>query len=123
MPGIIKSAFHRHEQGFSLLELVVVALFFSVALTGILQYHHVLLRTFHHHWQTRQAWSLAQQCLDIFFISGDDAVVIDLIKFESGCQRNITFGAVLAECQEITATIITPQKHKAELSRWYCPAG
>ncbi len=106
------------QQGFFLLEIMIAVLLFSVSLLGLSQYHHVLLQTFHYHWQERLAWSLAHQYLDIFFIN--HSINADVITLQSGWQQKITSGEVHAYCRQIIAVVITPQNQQAELSRWHC---
>ena len=43
------------RNGFSLPEVLVAALLFSVSLLGLLQYHQVLLQSFQRQWHYRQA--------------------------------------------------------------------
>ena len=54
----------RNQQGFSLPEALIAALFFSVSLLGVLQYHQALLKGFSSLWQQRQAWSVLHQHID-----------------------------------------------------------
>lgn len=106
------------QHGFSLLEVLISALLFSVSLLGLLQYHHILLQAFHRHWQVRQAWSAAHQSLDAFIISGPLDSGVE--KLEVGWQQTITTSVVDGQCRQMTSTVTTPQDKQAKLSRLLC---
>ncbi|MDC6117767.1 prepilin-type N-terminal cleavage/methylation domain-containing protein [Serratia rubidaea] len=105
----------RRQQGFSLPEVLIAALLFSVSLLGLLQYHQVLLQGLQRQWQYRQAWSLAHQQLERLAAGSD---VDDVLA--SGWRRELQHGEVDGVCRQLTVTITTPLRQQARLSRWYC---
>ncbi len=102
------------QYGFSLLEVLIALLLYSVSLLGLLQYHQVLLQAFHRHWQAREAWSLAHQNLDIFSVRGSFNETA-----KPGWKQYIRV-STRGECQQVSALVITPHNLRAELSRWLC---
>ena len=58
------------RNGFSLPEVLVAALLFSVSLLGLLQYYQVQLQSFQRQWHYRQAWVMAHQQLEAFAVIG-----------------------------------------------------
>ncbi|WP_186370119.1 prepilin-type N-terminal cleavage/methylation domain-containing protein [Yersinia bercovieri] len=119
-PQFTKGLAHsRESSGFSLPEALIAALFFSVSLLGLLQYHQALLQGFSALWQQRQAWSLLHQHIESI---GDDTPDRPLI---SGMKSNWLYrqsvGRVEGECTEFNFTIVVRHNQQAELSRWFCP--
>jgi prepilin peptidase dependent protein C len=111
--------YSRYQRGFSLPEALIAALFFSVSLLGLLQYHQALLQGFSSLWQQRQAWSLLHQHIES---TGDDIPARPLI---SGMKPNWLYrqfiGRIEGECTEYTFILTMQQNQQAELSRWFCP--
>ncbi|PEH55090.1 prepilin-type N-terminal cleavage/methylation domain-containing protein [Yersinia kristensenii] len=107
------------QQGFSLPEVLIAALFFSVSLLGLLQYHQALLQGFSSLWQQRQAWSLLNQHIESS--SGESAKA-----FPAGMKPNWRYNQFInridGECTEFTFILKMHSKQQAELSRWFCIA-
>lgn len=105
------------QQGFSLPEVLIAALFFSVSLLGLLQYHQALLQGFSSLWQQRQAWSLLHQHIE----SSSNEPAKTLI---SGVKPNWQYHQITSrtdgQCAEFTFTLRIHPKQQAELSRWFC---
>ncbi|BEO39143.1 MULTISPECIES: prepilin-type N-terminal cleavage/methylation domain-containing protein [Serratia] len=104
------------RNGFSLPEVLVAALLFSVSLLGLLQYHQVLLQSFQRQWHYRQAWILAHQQLEAFAVTGRP----DAEPPPEGWRRETVLEGADVGCRRLTASIQTPQRQWATLSRWYC---
>ncbi|EOY5053548.1 prepilin-type N-terminal cleavage/methylation domain-containing protein [Serratia marcescens] len=104
------------RNGFSLPEVLVAALLFSVSLLGLLQYHQVLLQSFQRQWHYRQAWGLAHQQLEAFAVIGR----LDAEPLPEGWRRETAFDGADADCRRLTVRVQTPQRQWATLSRWYC---
>lgn len=105
------------HNGFSLPEVLVAALLFSVSLLGLLQYHQVLLQSFQRQWHYRQAWALAHQQLEAFAVTGrlDGEPLL-----AEGWRRETAIDGVDEHCRRLTVRVQTPQRQWAALSRWYC---
>ncbi|HDL6633215.1 TPA: peptidase [Yersinia enterocolitica] len=105
------------QQGFSLPEALIAALFFSVSLLGLLQYHQALLQGFSSLWQQRQAWSLLNQYID----SGGDKPAKALTSgIKPHWQYHQFIKRIDGECTEFTFILRIQPKQQAELSRWFC---
>ena len=104
--------------GFSLPETLAAALFFSVSLLGLLQYHEVLQQAFRHQWQQRQAWRLASQQLDAYETGMNDEATV--ATPEAGWRFHLLEQTHGADCLRITATATTPRQYQAKLTRWVC---
>ncbi|HEJ9097373.1 TPA: prepilin-type N-terminal cleavage/methylation domain-containing protein [Serratia odorifera] len=103
------------QRGFSLPEVLIAALLFSVSLLGLLQYHQVLLQGFQRQWQSRQAWALAHQQLE-----RDAAGLEGVETLASGWRRELQHSGEDGACHRLTVTIQTPQRQRIQLGRWYC---
>ncbi|WP_049611882.1 prepilin-type N-terminal cleavage/methylation domain-containing protein [Yersinia pekkanenii] len=107
-----------YQYGFSLPEALIAALFFSVSLLGLLQYHQALLQGFSSLWQRRQAWTLLHQHIE--------SVVDGLperprhAEMKPGWQYRQSIGRTDGECTEFNFTLTIQQDYSAELSRWFC---
>ncbi|WP_390898013.1 prepilin-type N-terminal cleavage/methylation domain-containing protein [Yersinia frederiksenii] len=108
----------REQQGFSLFEVLIAALFFTVSLLGLLQYHQALLQGFSSLWQQRQAWSLLNQHID----SGGEQRPTDpsLSGEKSHWRYQQVMTKVDGECAEFYFTLTISPKRQAKLSRWFC---
>ncbi|AYZ30094.1 prepilin-type N-terminal cleavage/methylation domain-containing protein [Serratia sp. FDAARGOS_506] len=104
------------RNGFSLPEVLVAALLFSVSLLGLLQYHQVLLQSFQRQWHYRQAWVLAHQQLEAFAVTGR----LEEEPLLEGWRRETALGDVDSDCRRLMVRVQTPQRQWATLSRWYC---
>ncbi|CFQ61580.1 prepilin peptidase dependent protein C [Yersinia frederiksenii] len=114
-----KTLYCRSEQqGFSLPEVLIAALFFTVSLLGLLQYHQALLQGFSSLWQQRQAWSLLNQHIES---GGDKRPTASSI---SGAKSHWRYQQFMTkadgECTEFNFTLVIRPKQQAELSRWFC---
>ncbi|ENY0911532.1 prepilin-type N-terminal cleavage/methylation domain-containing protein [Serratia marcescens] len=104
------------RNGFSLPEVLVAALLFSVSLLGLLQYHQVLLQSFQRQWHYRQAWALAHQQLEAFAVTGR----LEAESPPEGWRRETALDDAENDCRRLTVRVQTPQRQWATLSRWYC---
>ncbi len=109
-----------YQQGFSLPEVVIAALLLSVSLLGLLQYQQTLLQRFQQQWQLRQAWSLAQQNIEILtnkdtFLSG-----AQLPEPAKNWQYTQSREPLAEDCIKLNVRVTTPQKQNVNLSRWFC---
>ncbi len=117
-PQCAKGAVHPFvQQGFSLPEALIAALFFSVSLLGLLQYHQALLQGFSSLWQQRQAWSLLHQHIES---GGDEPVKTPISGVKPNWRYHQLTNRVDGECTEFTFTLRIRPKQQAELSRWFC---
>ncbi|WP_261368872.1 prepilin-type N-terminal cleavage/methylation domain-containing protein [Yersinia rohdei] len=117
--NLARFACHTTEQrGFSLPEVLIAMLFFSVSLLGLLQYHQALLQGFSSLWQQRQAWSVLNQHID----SGGDELPSEPLT--SGMKGNWQYHQIMTqvdgECAEFSFTLKIRAKQSADLSRWFC---
>ncbi|MCD1125108.1 prepilin-type N-terminal cleavage/methylation domain-containing protein [Jinshanibacter sp. LJY008] len=104
------------QGGFSLLEVLISMLLFSITIMGLLSYQQVLLAQFNLYTDSQYAWRLAAQALDIY---------PDLIeqepKLKSGqWHLNILTAPMGNGCQKITAQVMMPGKQSVELEKWQC---
>lgn len=104
------------RNGFSLPEVLVAALLFSVSLLGLLQYHQVLLQSFQRQWHYRQAWGLSHQQLEAFAVTGR----LEAEPLPEGWRRETALDDAGSDCRRLVVRIQTPQRQWATLSRWYC---
>lgn len=105
------------KQGFSLPEALIAALFFSVSLLGLLQYHQALLQGFSSLWQQRQAWSLLNQHIES---SGGEPAKALTLGMKPNWQYQQLINRIDGECTEFTFILKMHSKQPAELSRWFC---
>ncbi|CNK88014.1 prepilin-type N-terminal cleavage/methylation domain-containing protein [Yersinia vastinensis] len=116
---LAKSSSHPHgQQGFSLPEVLIAALFFTVSLLGLLQYHQALLQGFSALWQQRQAWSWLNQHIE----SGADNIPSKQLNSELAPNWHYqqSMARVDGECTELNFTLTIPPTRRAKLSRWFC---
>ncbi len=112
-PGIVQK-----QLGFSLPEALIAALFFSVSLLGLLQYHQSLLQGFSSLWQQRQAWSLLHQHIDPIELGMfDESLITGTIS--NGIYRQ-SIGRIDGECTELNFTLAGQYHQRVALSRWFC---
>ena len=105
------------QRGFSLPEALIAALFFSVSLLGLLQYHQALLQGFSSLWQQRQAWSVLNQHID----SGGDKPAKALISgIKPHWQYHQFIKRIDGECTEFSFTLKIQPRQQMELNRWFC---
>ncbi|CFR21059.1 prepilin peptidase dependent protein C [Yersinia frederiksenii] len=113
-----KSGISQAQLGFSLPEALIAALFFSVSLLGLLQYHQSLLQGFSSLWQQRQAWSSLHQHIDRIELGMfDESLITGMIS--NGIYRQ-SIGRIDGECTELNFTLAGQHQHQAELTRWFC---
>jgi len=103
------------QAGFSLPSLLLAALFFSVSLLGLLQYHQVLLQAFQRQAQLHQAWQLAHQQLEIHAAGGHQPLSLPV-----GWQLQQQTDRVQPACERLSVRVITRDQQQAYLQRWYC---
>lgn len=120
VPTPNRTSRHRSslQSGVSLPETLAAALLFAVSLLGLLQYHEVLQRSFHHQWQQRQAWRLVSQQLEAY----EAGMRYDTTAAApgGGWRFNLVEQAQSAGCRRVTATAVTPRQYQAQLTRWFC---
>ncbi|WP_145589217.1 prepilin-type N-terminal cleavage/methylation domain-containing protein [Yersinia rochesterensis] len=105
------------QQGFSLPEALIAALFFSVSLLGLLQYHQALLQGFSSLWQQRQAWSLLNQHIES---SGGEPTKALTLGMKPNWQYHQLINRIDGECTEFTFILKMQSTQQVELSRWFC---
>ncbi|MEA9445154.1 prepilin-type N-terminal cleavage/methylation domain-containing protein [Candidatus Fukatsuia symbiotica] len=110
----------KYQKGFSLPEIVIAALLFSVSLLGLLQYQQTLLQGFHRQRQLKQAWSLAQQNIEILANGDFPFSESRLPKPALGWQYTHNADRINESCVKLNVKVITPQKQQVELNRWLC---
>ncbi|MFA3780146.1 prepilin-type N-terminal cleavage/methylation domain-containing protein [Yersinia sp. 1652 StPb PI] len=108
----------RNQRGFSLPEALIAALFFSVSLLGLLQYHQALLQGFSSVWQQRQAWFLLHQHIDSAGEDRPDRGFISGMKPNWLYRQSIS--RIEGECTELNFTLAVRKNLSAELTRWFC---
>ncbi|CNF13052.1 prepilin-type N-terminal cleavage/methylation domain-containing protein [Yersinia mollaretii] len=108
----------REPLGFSLLEALIAALFFSVSLLGLLQYQQALLQGFSTLWQQRQAWSLLHQHIESIGDDTPDRPLIIGMKPHWSYHQSV--GRVEGECTEHHFILAVRHNLQVELSRWFC---
>ncbi|MEH0834775.1 prepilin-type N-terminal cleavage/methylation domain-containing protein [Pectobacterium cacticida] len=113
----------KRQSGFSLVETLVAALLFAVSLMGLLHYHQILRQSFQHQLQQRQAWRFALQQLEAFE-AGVPYHPPHLDDTASLANKNWQFSLLApvsnGECRQVTASVMTPRRYQATLSRWFC---
>ncbi|CNK99742.1 prepilin peptidase dependent protein C [Yersinia aldovae] len=107
-----------HQYGFSLPEALVAALFFSISLLGLLQYHQALLQGFSSLWQQRQAWTLLHQHIESVVYGRPEKAFN--AEMNPDWQYRQLIGRTDGECTEFNFSLTFRQKPRAELSRWFC---
>ncbi|MFS2225446.1 prepilin-type N-terminal cleavage/methylation domain-containing protein [Pantoea sp. B65] len=60
----------KRQRGFSLPEVILALLLFSLSLTALLHYQRVLTEGFARQWQQRQAWRYAAQRIEGHVVDG-----------------------------------------------------
>ncbi len=107
-----------YQHGFSLPEALIAALFFSVSLLGLLQYHQSLLQGFSSLWQRRQAWTLLHQHIESVVDGLPERPLNTEMKPDWRYRQSI--GRTDGECTEFHYTLAIQQNYRTELSRWFC---
>lgn len=110
-----KPGLFQEQLGFSLPEALIAALFFSVSLLGLLQYHQSLLQGFSSLWQQRQAWSSLHQHIDRIELGMPDELLINGM-ISNGIYRQ-SIGRIDGECTELNFTLAGQNHQQTELSR------
>ncbi|WP_159565877.1 type IV pilus modification PilV family protein [Budvicia diplopodorum] len=102
--------------GFSLLEVLIAMVLFSISLLGLLRYQQVLLAQFSHYADAQYAWRLANQALDIY-----PAVIDNEQKLLAGqWVLNVNAVAVLPGCEQVGAQVTAPGNIDVTLTRLIC---
>lgn len=102
--------------GFSLLDVLIAMVLFSISLLGLLNYQQVLLAQFNHYANAQHAWRLANQALDIY-----PATIENDPKLQAGPWRlNVNTVAVLSGCEKVIAQVTAPGNIDVTLVRWIC---
>lgn len=106
------------QHGFSLPEVLIAALFFSISLLGLLQYHQALLQGFTTLWQQRQAWLWLHQHIERQGKTEPEEWLTPEVN--AGWHYRQFIKRIDGDCREFHFTLITRYKLRAEFSRWFC---
>ncbi|QKJ88486.1 prepilin peptidase dependent protein C [Paramixta manurensis] len=94
------------QSGFSLPEILLSLLLFSIGLVALLHYNQALTAGFLMQWQQRQAWRYAALRLEGYEPAGWRTLLS-----ESGR---------IAACRLVTVRVISPRGREARLDSLYC---
>ncbi|MBK5144605.1 prepilin-type N-terminal cleavage/methylation domain-containing protein [Budviciaceae bacterium BWR-B9] len=104
------------QGGFSLLEVLISMLLFSITIMGLLRYQQVLLAQFNLYTDNQYAWRLAAQALEIY-----PELIEQESKLKSGqWHLNVVTTSMGNGCQKMTAQVIMSGKQSVELEKWQC---
>ncbi|AWH89460.1 prepilin-type N-terminal cleavage/methylation domain-containing protein [Limnobaculum parvum] len=104
------------QRGFSLLEVLISMLLFSITIMGLLRYQQVLMAQFNLYADSQYAWRLAAQALDIY-----PETIEQESKLQSGqWHLNMLTKSMGNGCLKITAQLIMAGKQGVELEKWQC---
>lgn len=102
--------------GFSLLEVLIAIMLFSITLLGLLRYQQVLIAQFSHYADVQYAWRLANQALDIY-----PAPIDDEQRLQTGLwMLNLSAVSTLSGCEKVYAQVTAPGNIDITLTRWFC---
>ncbi|QBH98667.1 prepilin-type N-terminal cleavage/methylation domain-containing protein [Limnobaculum zhutongyuii] len=104
------------QGGFSLLEVLISMLLFSITIMGLLRYQQVLLAQFNLYSDSQYAWRLAAQALDLY-----PETIEQEPRLKSGqWHLNIQTTSMGNGCMKIMAQVIIVGKSEVELEKWQC---
>lgn len=106
------------QQGFSLPDVLLAVLLFSMTLLGLLRYQQVLLQQLTAHRHQQQAWLLAQSALEGY--QWPQSVNSLSLNLPQGWQHNWQQQSQGLGCQMVTVTVTPPLGKEARLTRWFC---
>ncbi|AKJ43081.1 prepilin-type N-terminal cleavage/methylation domain-containing protein [Pragia fontium] len=104
------------QAGFSLIEVLVAMVLFSITILGLLKYQQVLTAQFSHYADSQSAWRLVAQALDIY-----PAKIENDSRLDKGhWQLNTQITPMVNGCNKVTVRVTAPGKIEAVLDRWFC---
>lgn len=98
--------------GFSLVDILFAMLIASIGVTGLMRYQQSLLFQFHYTAESRQAWKLAGQLLDIYPARLSEG-------FDSW-HYFIEVDGAFNRCEMVKATVRSPKRYEARMERLIC---
>lgn len=101
------------QQGFSLVEVLIATLLFSMTMIALLNYQQTLLTSVTMQQNHQQAWRIAFQQLDIY-------PNIEPKLLPSRWHSQLSVIKQRGSCRMIQATVIPDVGAKVELQRWFC---
>lgn len=104
------------QGGFSLLEVLISMLLFSITIMGLLRYQQVLLAQFNFYTDSQYAWRLAAQALDIY----PEAIEQEPRLKSAQWHLNIQTSSMGDGCLKIIAQVIISATQGVELEKWQC---
>ena len=111
-----KLAEPESSAGFSLLEVLIAMVLFSISLLGLLNYQQVLIAQFTHYANAQHAWRLANQALDIY-----PAAIENEQKLQAGLwMLNVNAISMSSGCEKVIAQVTAPGNIDVTLVRWIC---
>ena len=110
--GRSKSGRRSSCAGFSLIDILFAMLIASIGVAGLMRYQQSLLFQFYYAAESRQAWKLAGQLLDIYPARLPD----ELDSWHYFIEADGAFNG----CITVKATVRSPKRYEAMMERLIC---
>nr|WP_255475403.1 MULTISPECIES: prepilin-type N-terminal cleavage/methylation domain-containing protein [unclassified Gilliamella] len=104
---------NKNFAGFSLIEVMIATLLFSIIMLGFINYQQTLLNKHRYFANNLRANKIAFQLLDSYPYTSHKII-------PSGWQYKITNKIYNAQCKMVVITVSTPNKQVVKQQRFFC---